>query len=66
MTVSKQELYIAMRQLLEIGWAARDFIDNKNAVNEARLRQLLDACPPMRKAKEKTLQQAGVRSKANG
>ena len=60
MTVSKQELYIAMRQLLEIGWAARDFVDDQTAVNEARLRQLLDACPPMRAAKDKTLQQAGV------
>ena len=59
-TVSIQELDVAMRQLLEIGWAARDFIDDRNAVNEARLRQLLDACPPLRDAKERTLWRAGV------
>ena len=36
MTVTQQELYNAMRQLLEIGWAARDFIDDKSVAHHGK------------------------------
>jgi hypothetical protein len=45
--VTEEELYAALRQLLEIGKAARDFLDDPTNENAARLRQLLDACPPL-------------------